>query len=297
MRVLVSGSTGLVGSQLVPLLKSRGHTVVRLVRGAPEAGEESVRWDPAAGALAAEDLHGIDAAVHLAGESISKRWTPARKRRLRDSRVDGTRLLCETLARVEPRPEVLVSMSAVGCYGDRGGEELTEESPRGGGFLAEIAGDWEAATGAAAGAGMRVVLTRLGVVLTPRGGALAKMLPAFRLGLGGRLGSGDQFISWISLEDALRGICFALETGSLSGPVNLVAPSPVTNRAFTAALAKALRRPALAPVPAPLLELALGEMARELLLASTKARPRALLESGFSFRHTDIDDTLADLLR
>ena len=297
MRVLVSGSTGLVGSQLVPLLESRGHTVVRLVRGAPETGEESVRWDPAAGALAAEDLHGIDAAVHLAGESITRRWTSERKRRIRDSRVDGTLLLCETLARVEPRPKVLVSMSAVGYYGDRGDEELTEESAPGSGFLAEVGRDWEAATGAAARGGIRVVTPRLGVVLTPVGGALAKMLPAFRLGLGGRLGRGDQFISWISLEDALGGLCFALETGSLSGPVNLVAPAPVTNRAFTAALARALRRPALAPVPAFLLELVLGEMARELLLASTKARPRALLESGFSFRHTGIDETLAALLR
>ena len=188
-------------------------------------------------------------------------------------------------------------MSAVGYYGDRGGEELTEESAPGSGFLAEVGRDWEEATEAAAGCGIRVVLTRLGVVLTPRGGALARMLPAFRLGLGGRLGSGDQFISWISLEDALRGIFFALETGSISGPVNLAAPAPVTNRAFTAALARALRRPALFPVPAVLLELVLGEMARELLLASTRARPRALLESGFAFRHTDIDETLAALLR
>lgn len=297
MRVLVSGSTGLIGSQLVPLLESRGHTVVRLLRGAPEAGEESVRWDPAAGALAVEDLHGIDAIVHLAGESITGRWTPERKRRIRNSRVDGTLLLCETLARVEPSPKVLVSMSAVGYYGDRGGEELTEESRPGGGFLAETAVAWEAATGAAARGGIRVVIPRLGVVLTPRGGALAKMLPAFRLGLGGRLGRGDQFISWISLEDALGGICFALETESLSGPVNLVAPAPVTNRAFTAALARALRRPALAPVPAFVLELALGEMGRELALASTRVTPRVLLESGFSFQHPDIDDTLAALLR
>ena len=297
MRVLVSGSTGLIGSQLVPMLANRGHTVVRLVRRAPAAGEEEVRWDPATGVLDGQDLQGIDAAVHLAGESITRRWTPARKRRLRDSRIDGTRLLCETLARLDPLPKVLVSMSAVGYYGDRGGEELTEESPPGSGFLAEVGSDWEGATGAAAGCGIRVVLTRLGVVLTPRGGALARMLPAFRLGLGGRLGSGDQFISWISLEDALRGIFFALETGSISGPVNLAAPAPVTNRAFTAALARALRRPALFPVPAVLLELVLGEMARELLLASTRARPRALLESGFTFRHTDIDDTFAALLR
>ena len=297
MRVLVSGSTGLLGSQLVPLLVRRGHTVVPLVRRAPAAGGEAVKWDPAAGALAGEDLHGIDAAVHLAGEPIVGRWTPDRKRRVRDSRIEGTRLLSETLARLDPRPKALVSMSAIGYYGDRGDEELTEESPPGCGFLPEVAGDWEAAAGAAVSGGIRVVLPRLGVVLTPRGGALAKMLPAFRLGLGGRLGSGDQFISWISLEDALRGICFALETGSLSGPVNLVAPGPVTNREFTAALARALRRPALAPVPAVLLELALGEMARELLLASTRVRPRALLESGFSFLHTDIDNTLADLLR
>ncbi len=297
MRVLVSGSTGLIGSQLVLLLARRGHTVVRLVRGIPAAGEEPVRWDPAAGALAGEDLHGIDAAVHLAGEPIVRRWTPARKRRVRESRIEGTRLLSQTLARLDPRPKVLVSMSAIGYYGDRGDEELTEESPPGRGFLPEVAGDWEAATGAAVSGGIRVVLPRLGVVMTPRGGALAKMLPAFRLGLGGRLGSGDQFISWISLEDALRGICFALETGSLSGPVNLVGPGPVTNREFTAALARVLRRPALAPVPAVLLELALGDMARELLLASTRVRPHALIESGFSFRHTDIYNTLAALLK
>lgn len=280
--IAISGASGLVGTAVARALQSGGHRVVRLVRRPPTAGE--VRWDPAGGTIDAAGLEGVDGVVHLAGESIADgRWTSERKRRIRDSRVEGTRLLAETLGRLTRKPAVLVSASAIGIYGDRGDEELDEASATSRGFLAEVGRAWEAATADAAAAGIRVVLPRLGIVLAPDGGALARMLPPFRLGLGGPLGPGTQWMSWITLEDIVRVILAALERPALSGPVNAVAPAPVTNAEFTRLLAAAVHRPAIFPVPALALEVLFGEMAREALLASQRVIPRKLAAAGFVF--------------
>ncbi|MBI3457993.1 MAG: TIGR01777 family protein, partial [Candidatus Rokubacteria bacterium] len=270
MHVLVTGSTGLIGSTLVPFLTAAGHRVTRLVRPASGPPEPTARaWDPAKGLLNAADLEGVDAAVHLAGENLaSGRWTAPRKARIRASRVGSTALLCDTLAGLAAPARVLVCASAVGYYGSRGDEVLREESGPGTGFLAEVCRAWEAATAPAARRGIRVVHTRFGVILTPAGGALATMLLPFRLGLGGRLGSGAQYWSWITLDDVVSAIAHAIATDGLAGPVNVVAPTPVTNGEFTATLGRVLGRPTLFPVPAFALRLLLGDMARELLLAS-----------------------------
>jgi hypothetical protein len=290
--IAISGASGLVGTAVARALQSGGQRVVRLVRRPPGAGE--VRWDPAGGTIDAAGLEGVDGVVHLAGESIADgRWTSARKRRIRDSRVEGTRLLAGALGRLTRKPAVLVSASAIGIYGDRGDEELDEASATGQGFLADVGRAWEAATADAAAAGIRVVLPRLGIVLAPDGGALAKMLPPFRLGLGGPLGPGTQWMSWITLEDTVRVLLAALEQPALSGPVNAVAPAPVTNAEFTRLLAAAVHRPAIFPVPALALEVLFGEMAREALLASQRVLPRKLTAAGFGFE----DPVLGPALR
>ncbi|HUS91806.1 MAG TPA: TIGR01777 family oxidoreductase [Phycisphaerae bacterium] len=298
MNVLISGSTGLIGSALGVRLEGEGHRVGRLVRpgGDAPAGEGDVAWDPAAGRIDAAGLEGWDAVVHLAGESIARRWTAARKARIRDSRIVGTTLLCEALAGRERWPGALVCASGVGYYGDRGEEVLTEDAPPGEGFLAEVCAGWEAATKPAADAGIRVVNARLAMVLSAEGGALRKMLRPFRMGLGGRIGSGRQYWSWVSLADAVSAICHALGTAALRGPVNLASPGPVTNRQFTRDLARVLGRPAVLPLPGFAARLLLGEMAEGLLLASARLRPRKLLESGFGFRHAELAPTLCELL-
>jgi hypothetical protein len=256
--------------------------VIRVVRRPPAPGE--VFWDPTRGRIDVAGLEGVDAVVHLAGESIAAgRWTAERKRRIRASRVDGTRLLAGALGQLTRKPAVLVSASAIGIYGDRNDEELDEGSAPGSGFLADVGRDWEAATETAAAAGIRVVLARMGIVLAREGGALGKMLPPFRLGLGGPLGRGSQWMSWITREDAVAAILATLERPGLAGPVNTVAPAPVTNAEFTRLLAAAVSRPALFPVPALALELLFGEMAREALLASQRVVPRKLLAAGFRF--------------
>jgi uncharacterized protein (TIGR01777 family) len=243
------------------------------------------------------DLDGVDALIHLAGENIAAtRWNAATKKRIRDSRVEGTRVLCEGLAKLTRAPRVLLSASAVGYYGDRGDEILSEDSPSGSGFLAAVARDWEAATEPAAAAGIRVVRMRFGVILSPRGGALAQMLTPFRLGGGGRIGSGRQWWSWISIDDAASAIQHAIMTESLSGPVNGVAPNPVTNAEFTHTLGQVLGRPTLIPMPAFAARLALGEMADELLLASARVLPTKLLESHYRFQHPTLDVALRHLL-
>ncbi len=296
LTVAIAGAGGLVGSSFVPFLTTAGHAVRRLVRRPPR-GPHEIHWDPAAGRLDGAALEGVDALVNLAGENIGAgRWTADRKRRIVDSRVDGTRLLAETLAALRDPPRVLVNASAVGFYGDRGEEELDEASRPGDGFLAELCRDWEAATEPAAAAGIRVVLLRTGIVLTPAGGALAKMLPPFRIGLGGRVGSGRQLMSWISIEDLVGVLHAALREPRLSGPVNAVAPEPVTNRAFTRTLARVLRRPAVFPVPAAVVGLAFGEMGRELLLAGARVVPRRLQEAGFSFLHPELEAALSFVL-
>jgi len=296
MKIAVTGASGLVGSALVAALEDGGHRVVRLVRRQPE-GDGEVRWDPAAGVLDPADLEGVDAVVHLAGESIaSGPWTRERKRRIRDSRVDGTRLVASAVSAMAEPPRTLVSASAVGYYGDRGDRVLDEDAGPGEGFLAEVCQGWEAAADPARERGVRVVHPRIGMVLAADGGALAKMLLPFRLGVGGVLGPGDQYMSWIGLGDLVAVILHALGDGDLEGPVNAVAPAPVTNREFTRTLGRVLHRPTILPAPALALRLLLGEMAEELFLASTRAVPARLEGHGFTFRHPDLEGALRQQL-
>ncbi|WP_018635804.1 TIGR01777 family oxidoreductase [Parafrankia elaeagni] len=300
MKVAVTGSSGLIGSALLPALRADGHEVVRIVRRPP--GEPSeIRWDPAAGMLDPTALRGVDAVVNLAGAGIGDhRWTSDYRQRLRSSRIDGTRLLAETLAGLSPAPRVLLSGSAIGWYGTAAGSEtaaLDESAAPGDGFLAGLARDWEAATTAADQAGLRVVHLRTGIVLSARGGMLPRLLPIFRLGAGGRLGSGRQWLSWISLIDTVGALRFLLGAEEVRGPVNLVAPHPVTNAEFTTALAHAVRRPAVARVPRAALRLALGAFADEGVFASQRLTPAALLGAGFAFAHPDLASALSEALR
>lgn len=293
MRVLVSGSSGLIGSALVTRLGAEGHDVVRLVRGAA-AGPDEVRWDPMARSidLAALQAGGaIDGVVHLAGEGIGeKRWSDEQKRKILDSRVQGTTLLAETIAALDPKPAVFVSGSAVGFYGLRGDEVLTEESSSGDGFLADVTRQWEASTAAAEAAGIRTVHLRTGIVLSPKGGALGRLLPLIRLGVGGKLGSGEQWWSWISLEDEVRLIVHCLEHDDLAGPVNATAPQPATNAEVVRALGRAAGRPTVLPVPRFALSLVMGgELTEEVVMAGQRALPKVAEAAGFTFTHPDID--------
>jgi uncharacterized protein (TIGR01777 family) len=298
MKILISGASGLIGSALVGRLAEDGHAVARLVRSPPRPDQSDIQWDPAHGKLDCSALEGFDAVVHLAGENIAQgRWTDAKKARIRDSRVQGTRLLAQTLAGSPRAPKVLVSASAIGFYGNRGDEELDEDSPGGKGFLADVCRAWESAAQPAADAGIRVVNLRFGVVLSAAGGALAKLLPVFRLGLGGPTGSGRQYMSWITLDDLVEVILHVVMTDSLDGPVNAVAPQPVTNRQFARTLGRVLRRPAFFRTPACPLRIMLGEMADELLLSSARVLPRRLLDSGFAFRDPGLEQALARLLK
>jgi uncharacterized protein (TIGR01777 family) len=291
-QVAVSGSSGMVGSALVRSLERDGYVVRRLVRSRPVTERGDIHWDPEGGTIDAAQLEGIDAVVHLAGEPLDKRWTEEQKRKIRESRVEGTRLLAEAIAALDAPPAVLITASAMGIYGDRGDEPLDEESTGGTGFLADVVRGWEAATAPAAEAGVRVVNLRFGVVLSPSGGALGRMLLPVRLGAGGRLGSGKQWMSWVALSDAVRAIRFAIDDEALRGAVNVVAPTPVTNADFTRALGKALHRPAVMVVPAAALRLAFGEMADEALLASQRVYPRRLAQAGFHFDHPEIEGAL-----
>ena len=296
MKMVVTGSSGLVGGALVPFLTTGGHEVVRLVRRAPTARDEA-RWDPEAGTIDVAALEGRDAVVHLAGANIAGgRWTEARKRRLRASRVAPTRLLAEALAGLTKKPKVLVSASAVGYYGSRGDAWLTETDPPADDFLGRLSVEWERAAEPAARAGVRVVHLRTGVVLSPAGGALGKMLLPFKAGLGGVLGPGTQFMSWIAMDDMVGAIGHLLGRDDLAGPVNLVAPEPVTNAVFTKALGRVLGRPTFAPAPAFLLRLALGEMADAALLGSIRVRPERLLASGYRFRFPELEGALRHVL-
>lgn len=297
MIVAVTGSTGLVGSALVRALEADGHTVRRLVRREVR-GEQEVRWDPAAGEIDVGGLASVEAVVHLAGENVAgRRWNEAFKKRLLDSRVEGTRLLCDALAQLDPRPRVLCSASAVGYYGDRGQEPVDESSPPGRGFLAALCQQWEAAAAAAREAGIRVVNLRIGVVLDTQGGALAKMLTPFRLGIGGVIGSGRQQVSWIVLDDLVPAIQFALASEALTGPVNAVAPEPAANRQLTKTLGRVLRRPTIMPMPAFAARLVFGEMADEMLLGGARVEPRALQDAGFSFAFPRLEPALRHVLK
>jgi uncharacterized protein (TIGR01777 family) len=297
MHVLVTGSTGLVGSTLVPSLTTAGHQVTRLVRTTPRPGQAAVYWHPEDGSIATPGLEGMDAVVHLAGENIAAgRWSSEKKARIRDSRVQGTRVLCDALAQLVNPPKVLVSASAIGYYGDRGAEVLREQSRPGRDFLADVCRAWEAATAAAAQRRIRVVNLRIGMVLSAAGGALAKMLLPFKMGAGGRIGSGQQYMSWIALDDLIGVIHHVLLTDSLQGPVNAVAPHPVTNSEFTRTLGRVLRRPTLLPLPAFAARAAFGEMADALLLASTRVEPAKLKDSHYAFRYPELEGALRHVL-
>jgi hypothetical protein len=295
MRVIISGASGLIGSALSAELRKGGHDVAHLVRRPATAGE--IQWDPAKGVLAADALDGADAVVNLAGAGIGDhRWTDEYKRELVDSRVKSTTLLATTIANSSNRPPVLLSGSAIGYYGPSDGRELDEQSPAGTDFLADLCVQWEAATAPAEAAGVRVVHLRTGIVLTPKGGALKKMLPLFKLFVGGRFGNGKQWQSWVSLDDEVGAIVHLL-TADVAGPVNLTAPAPITNAGFTKVLGRVLKRPTLFPVPAfgPKLLLG-GELADALLFTGQRVLPKALQASGYQFRHTDLDEALTDLL-
>jgi uncharacterized protein len=296
MQIAVSGATGLIGSALVPFLMTGGHGVTHLVRGRPTPGANDARWDPAAGEIDSDALRGIDAAVHLSGESVAEgRWNEGKKARIRESRIDSTRLLSETLARLDPRPRVLVCASAVGIYGDRGDELLTEDSEPGNGFLADLTREWEASSQAARDAGIRVVNVRFGIVLSARGGALRTMLLPFRLGVGGPLGSGRQWMSWVAIDDVIGAIQHALMTEELEGPVNVTAPNPETNRDFSRTLGRVLRRPAVMRVPLPVLRIALGEFADD-AVSSQRAMPTRLEQTGFQFSQPELEGALRHVL-
>jgi len=298
MKILVTGSTGLIGSALAQHLSGEGHTVIRLLRARARPGEKGILWDIQMGTLDPQPLEGLDAVVHLAGENIAAgRWTLTRKAIIRDSRVKGTRLLSETLGRLTQPPKVLVCASAMGYYGDRGDELLTEDSASGSGFLAELCREWEAASEPAAARGIRVVHLRIGLVLSAEGGALKQMLPPFKLGVGGRLGNGKQYMSWIALDDLVGVIEHALTHDTLVGPANAATPHPVTNLEFTKTLGRVLGRPAVFPVPSFAVRLLFGEMGDALLLSSARLEPVRLAASGFVFRYPQLEDALRYLLR
>lgn len=298
MKVAIAGSSGLIGTGLVPALRSGGHEVLRLVRRATKERNE-VRWDPVRGQLDPADLEGVDAIVNLGGAGIGdKRWTPERRKAILDSRVVPTRLLAETAAELDPKPRAFLGGSAVGWYGyDTGDAVRTEADPQGHGFLADVVAAWEQAAESAAKAGIRTVSLRTGIVQSTAGGALAKQLVPFKLGLGGRLGSGQQYVPWISLADEVGAIELCLTSDQLEGPVNLTAPEPVTNADFTRTLGRLVHRPTLIPTPTPALKALFGDdMVREMLLGGTRAVPTKLQDAGFRWLHPTLEVALADVL-
>lgn len=294
MKVAVSGASGLIGSALVPGLEAAGHDVVRLVRREPR-GDDEIAWDPTAGMIDAASLAGIEAVVNLSGATIGRRWTEKRKAEILESRVSSTSLLARTIAELEPRPSVLVSAGGVGIYGDRGDEILTEKSALGSGFLADVGTAWEAAAQPARTAGVRVVNFRQGLVLHREGGALQRLLTPFKLGVGGRVGSGKQWWSWISMDDLVSAYRFVLQS-ELSGPVNLMSPNPVPNAAFVRSLGRALHRPTVFPLPTFAVKTVFGEMGETVLLESQRVLPARLLDAGFAFAHPQLDHALEHAL-
>lgn len=297
-RILVSGASGMIGSAVAAALRSRGAGIARLSRpgAAHDPSNELIPWNPAE-PIHADAVSGFDAVIHLAGESVFGRWSSEKKARIRNSRIPATTNLARSLALAKVKPRVFLCASAIGYYGNRSDEVLTEESAPGTGFAADLARDWEAATKPAADAGIRTVRMRIGIVLARHAGALAQMLPPFRAGIGGRVGSGKQWMSWIDLDDLAGAVQHILQTDSLAGPVNLVGPGPVANIQFTKTLASVLHRPALFPVPAFVMRLAFGEMADELLLASDRVEPRRLLDSGYTFQFPTLKSSLEHILK
>jgi uncharacterized protein (TIGR01777 family) len=291
MRVLIAGASGLVGSALIPALEAEGAEVTRLVRSSARAGE--IEWHPNSNQIDATQLEGFDAVINLAGENIAAgRWTDEQKRKIRDSRVNGTRLLSEAIARLKQRPGVFLCASATGIYGDRGDEILDEQSESGGGFLAGVCREWEMATEPAVQAGVRTVTLRFGPILAREGGMLAKLLTPFKMGMGGKVGSGKQYISWVAIDDAVNAIKLALKDASLRGPLNIVSPNPVTNEVFTKTLGHVLSRPTALAMPAFAVRLAFGEMADEMLLTSQRVLPKKLNDAGYAFQQPELEGAL-----
>ncbi|MCP4756459.1 MAG: TIGR01777 family protein [Proteobacteria bacterium] len=296
LTVLVSGAGGLIGSSLIPFFTTGGHRVIRLVRREPDPERDEVFWDPMAGVLDPADLEGVDAVVHLAGENIGQRWSEKKKGLIVESRNKGTSLIAETMSGLKSPPRVFVCASAIGYYGDRGNTLMTEESSPGRDFISDVCVQWEKSTEPATDRGIRTVFLRIGVVLNPLSGALARLLPPFRLGLGGKIASGSQYMSWVDLDDVIGSIHHLLFEQTLEGPVNVVAPNPVTNLDFTRILGRVLKRPAIMVVPETSIKLAFGEMGKEVLLSSTRVAPEKLLASGYRFHHSDLEKLLRHVL-
>lgn len=298
MKIAIAGASGLIGIALVARLKSDGHEIIRLVRPPLPSTEDRIAWDPEMGVLNPDELNGVDAVINLAGENIaSLRWTEKKKQKIRDSRIKGTQLLAKTLAEMENPPKIWINASAIGFYGNRGSETLHEKSLPGEGFLSEVCQEWEKATQPAIDKGVRVAQLRFGMVISRAGGALARMLLPFKLGLGGTIGSGEQWISWILIDDAVDAICFTLQNDELKGPVNVVAPDAVTNKEFTKTLGKVLGRPTALPMPSFLVKLLFGEMGNALMLSSSVVAPIELEEKGFKFRFPELDGALSYILK
>lgn len=295
MKVAIAGASGLVGSALIPVLKKLGGQITRLVRSKPKAGE--IEWHPNQDEVSSRLLEGFEVIINFAGENIAGgRWTDDQKRKIRDSRVNGTHLLSEAIAKLTQKPRVFVCASATGIYGDRDDETLDEQSESGGGFLAGVCREWEKACEPAIKAGTRVVNLRFGPIIAREGGMLAKLLTPFKMGMGGKVGSGKQFISWVALEDAVNAVMLAIQDESIRGPLNVVSPNPVTNEEFTKTLGHALNRPTALAMPAFAARLAFGEMADEMLLASQKVIPKRLTTAGFVFKYPELEPTLKHLL-
>ncbi len=296
MKVAVTGTSGLIGSSLVSLLSKEDITVCKILREKQTDNEMS--WKPENGDWDTAFTDGIDGIVHLAGENIATgKWTEEKKEKIRSSRIEGTKKLSEQVLKLQPPPSVFVCASAVGFYGDRGTEILNEDSSRGSGFLSDVCIDWEEATKEVSNAGIRVVNSRFGMVLSNAGGALAKMLTPFKMGTGGKIGNGKQYMSWVAIDDVAGAIYHALITDSLKGPVNVTSPNPVTNKEFTKTLGRVLRRPTIMPMPAFAARLTFGEMANELLLASTRVEPKKLLDAGYHFQYPELEDALRHILK
>jgi uncharacterized protein (TIGR01777 family) len=297
MKILVSGSTGLIGKALVPYLKSKGHTVIPLVRGQPLGEDVSIAWNPESGLYFSPDFEGFDAVINLCGENIgSGRWTAEKKKRILETRVNCTHILSTCLSKLENPPKVLVNASAVGYYGEHGDTIVTEDEGPGKGYLANVCKEWEAAAKPAEDNGIRVVFARFGMVLTPEGGGLGKMLIPFKLGLGGVIGTGEQYVSWIAIDDLVRIVEFALSNETLSGPINVVSPEPVTNEVFTKTLGNVLNRPTFMSIPAPVAKFVFGEMADEIFLTSIRAEPRTLLHAEYNYKYPELEGALQGLL-
>ena len=296
MKIIVSGSSGLIGTALVRALKAKDYTVLSLVRRKP-INDSEIFWEPLNGKIDTNKPNDSNCVINLSGENIaSGKWTEDKKKKILESRIKTTNLLCNTLLNLDKPPSTLISASAVGYYGNCWDNETTENSPHGCGFVADVCRQWESTTQICKEAGIRVVNCRFGVVLSESGGALKKMLPAFKIGLGGRIGTGQQYMSWISIDDCIRALLYLIENKNIKNAVNITAPEPVTNSEFTKALAKSLKRPSISPVPEFLIKTLFGEMGKELLLEGCKVIPEKLLKSGFKFKHSDIDSALKEIL-